>query len=49
MTNDSAAEVLEIAVSYNGCGRAASDELRIAVKMAQEALREHAAAQDEDK
>ena len=39
MTNDRAAEVLEIAVAYNGCGRATSDELRVAVKMAQEALR----------
>lgn len=34
MTNKRAAEVLSMAVTFNGCGRCTGDEMREAVKMA---------------
>jgi len=40
MTNARAAEVLSMAATYNGCGRATSDELKKALSMADAALRE---------
>lgn len=39
MTNARAAEVLCIATTYNGCGRATSDELKEAISIAYNALR----------
>lgn len=39
ITSKRAAEVLEMAVTFNGCGRTTSDELRDAVCAAQYALR----------
>ena len=42
ITSKRAAEVLGMAVTFNGCGRATSDELKEAVLVALEALREKA-------
>lgn len=39
MTTARAAEVLSLAATYNGCGRATSDELKEALSMADAALR----------
>lgn len=38
MDAESAIRVLEMAVTYNGCGRATSDDLTEALKIAREAL-----------
>ena len=38
MTNKRAAEVLSMAVTFNGCGRCTSDELEEAIKVAKKAL-----------
>ena len=38
MDAESAIRVLEMAVTYNGCGRATSDDLAEALKLAKEAL-----------
>ena len=38
MDAKSAISVLNMAVTYNGCGRATSDDLAEALKMAREAL-----------
>lgn len=39
MDAESAIRVLEMAVTYNGCGRATSDDLVEALKMAKEAIK----------
>lgn len=39
MEHEAAIRVLEMAVTYNGCGRATSDDLVEALKMAKEALK----------
>lgn len=46
ITSNRAAEVLGMAVTFNGCGRCTSDELKEAVNAAQDALREKAERED---
>jgi hypothetical protein len=46
ITSKRAAEVLSMAVTFNGCGRCTSDELREAVRLAVAALQEKAERED---
>lgn len=47
ITYKRAAEVLSMAVTYNGCGRTTSDEMREAIRAAIEALKEKALRSDD--
>lgn len=46
MTSKRAADILGMAVTFNGCGRCTSDELREAVRLAAAALQEKAERED---